>query len=162
MQKNVVVSRKGDVMEADVVALQDWDGFDSLAGYLQSQHHATPTEKLDGPESRVWKFSIGDSLISLHNNPDGNYFKATGDESQKALQKIVADLEQRLADPVPVESGSIRAAANQPCPQAGFWFTPAKVGSRRYFKLGDTMPDVGGDYGATIWQWDQNQDPPKF
>lgn len=157
MQKNVVVSRKGDVMEADVVALQDWDGFDSLASYLQSQHHATPTEKLDGPESRVWKFSIGDSLISLHNNPEGNYFKATGDRSQKALQKIVADLEQRLADPVPVDSGPTRAAASQPCPRDGVWFTPAGSGASRFFKAGEIMPEVGGDYGATIWQWSERQ-----
>jgi len=48
------------------------------------------------------------------------------------------------------------------CSRSGFWFTPAQVGSRRYFKSGDVMPSVGGDYGATIWQWDQNQDPPKL
>lgn len=53
-------------------------------------------------------------------------------------------------------------AANKPCPQAGFWFTPARLGSRRYFKSDEVMPDVGGDYGVTIWQWDQNQDPPKL
>jgi len=55
-----------------------------------------------------------------------------------------------------------RCEADEPCPQAGFWFTPAKVGSRRYFKSGELMPSVGGDYGVTIWQWDQNQDPPKL
>jgi hypothetical protein len=48
------------------------------------------------------------------------------------------------------------------CPEPGFWFTPAQAGSRRYFKSGDVMPEVGGDYGATIWQWDQNQEPPKL
>jgi hypothetical protein len=53
-----------------------------------------------------------------------------------------------------------RCEAGQPCPSEGFWFTPAQVGSRRFFKAGEVMPEVGGDYGATIWQWDQNQDPP--
>jgi hypothetical protein len=56
----------------------------------------------------------------------------------------------------------LRCEAGQPCPKDGFWFTPAQVGSRRYFKAGKAMPVVSGDYGATIWQWDQNQDPPKL
>jgi hypothetical protein len=55
---------------------------------------------------------------------------------------------------------SLRCDANKPCPRDGFWFTPAQPGSRRYFKQGDLMPEVGGDYGATIWQRDQNQDAP--
>lgn len=48
-------------------------------------------------------------------------------------------------------------AGNQPCPQTGYWFTPAKLHSRRHFKEGDIMPAVGSDYGSTIWQWDSNQ-----
>jgi len=50
-----------------------------------------------------------------------------------------------------------RCEAGQPCPRAGFWFTPAQANSRRHFKAGEVMPSVGGDYGATIWQWDQTQ-----
>jgi len=56
----------------------------------------------------------------------------------------------------------LRCEAGQPCPRAGFWFTPAQAGSRRLFKESEVMPSVGGDYGATIWQWDQNQDQPKL
>jgi hypothetical protein len=49
------------------------------------------------------------------------------------------------------------------CPRAGFWFTPAQAGSRRYFKAGEVMPKVEGDYGLTIWQWDEaSQEPPKL
>jgi hypothetical protein len=51
----------------------------------------------------------------------------------------------------------LRAQAGQPCPREGFWLTPAKTNSRRLFKAGEVMPDVGGDYGATIWQWDEPQ-----
>ena len=54
-----------------------------------------------------------------------------------------------------------RCEAGQPCPREGFWFTPAQTNSRHYFKSDEVMPELGGDYGATIWQWDQNQDPPK-
>jgi hypothetical protein len=52
--------------------------------------------------------------------------------------------------------------AGQPCPEAGWWFTPAKTGSRRYFKQGETMPSVGGDYGLTFWQWSPDQSAPKL
>ena len=61
-----------------------------------------------------------------------------------------------------VDVTRLRCAANEACLRTGFWFTPAQIGSRRYFRQGDVMPSVGGDYGATIWQWDQNQDPPKL
>lgn len=55
----------------------------------------------------------------------------------------------------------LRCEAGQPCPREGRWFTPAQADSARFFKAGEVMPELGGDYGATIWQWDQNQDPPK-
>lgn len=52
----------------------------------------------------------------------------------------------------------LRVEAGNPCPRSGYWFTPAKTDSRRRFEAGEVMPAVGGDYGATIWQWDQRQD----
>lgn len=62
----------------------------------------------------------------------------------------------------PLKAGvRLRCEAGRPCPREGFWFTPAQMGSGRYFKAGEQMPETGGDYGATIWQWDQNQDPDK-
>ena len=54
----------------------------------------------------------------------------------------------------------LRSAANRPCPKSGYWMTPAKSGSRRYFQQGETMPDVATDYGTTIWQWDIDQSDP--
>lgn len=51
----------------------------------------------------------------------------------------------------------------QPCPQTGWWLTPAKASSRRYFKVGEVMPAVqGSDYGSTFWQWDVDQSAPKL
>lgn len=51
--------------------------------------------------------------------------------------------------------------ANAPCPKTGWWFTPAKIGSRAFFKQGDIMPDFpGSDYGKVIWQWDMDQSHP--
>ncbi|MCX9158027.1 hypothetical protein OPU71_18030 [Niveibacterium sp. 24ML] len=55
------------------------------------------------------------------------------------------------------DAASLRCPANQPCPQAGWWSTPAKADSRRLFAAGEVMPEFGSDYGATIWQWDLDQ-----
>lgn len=54
-------------------------------------------------------------------------------------------------------NGPLRCPAGQPCPQAGWWSSPAEEDSRRQFAAGEVMPDFGSDYGATIWQWDLDQ-----
>jgi len=51
----------------------------------------------------------------------------------------------------------IRVEAGQTCLRTGFYFTPAKSNSRQNFKQGEVMPALGGDYGVTIWQWDEQQ-----
>lgn len=51
----------------------------------------------------------------------------------------------------------LRCPGGKSCPRAGYWSTPAKADSRRLFKQGDLMPELGADYGATIWQWDADQ-----
>ncbi|MBK1613895.1 hypothetical protein CKO44_10480 [Rubrivivax gelatinosus] len=53
----------------------------------------------------------------------------------------------------------LRAAAGEPCPRDGYWMTPAGTSTRRRFARGETMPEVGCDYGTTLWQWDDNQAP---
>jgi hypothetical protein len=58
-----------------------------------------------------------------------------------------------VAEPIQLK----RVAAGQPCLETGFYFTPAHPGSRRLFQKGDMMPDLGADYGRTIWQWDMKQ-----
>jgi hypothetical protein len=50
--------------------------------------------------------------------------------------------------------------AGSPCPESGWWFSPAQSGSRRYFKQGAVMPSLGGDYGDTFWQWSPDQSAP--
>lgn len=67
------------------------------------------------------------------------------------------------ADPMPSAINlHLRCEAGQPCPKSGYWMTPAKSGSRRYFQQGAPMPEVVSDYGSTIWQWDSDQSGPKL
>lgn len=52
----------------------------------------------------------------------------------------------------------IRVEGGQPCPQTGYWTTPAQQDSRRFFTAGDVMPIFEHSaYGATIWQWSDQQ-----
>jgi hypothetical protein len=51
----------------------------------------------------------------------------------------------------------LRCEGGHPCPQEGWWFTPAKLNSRRHFNHGEVMPVFTSDYGSTIWQWDERQ-----
>lgn len=51
-----------------------------------------------------------------------------------------------------------RVPAGQTCPRNGWWHTPAKPGSRRWFNEGEVFPAIeGSDYGATFWLWDEDQ-----
>lgn len=47
-----------------------------------------------------------------------------------------------------------RCEGGQPCPREGVWFSPARPDSRRHFRLGETLPALGGAWGLTIWQWE--------
>lgn len=60
-------------------------------------------------------------------------------------------------DATPVQEPRLRVEAGQPCPQTGYWFTPAHTNSRRHFTEGVFMPATHSDYGSTIWQWDNDQ-----
>ncbi len=63
----------------------------------------------------------------------------------------------------PIESAPKRIPAGKSVTQSGYWFTPAKQGSRRYFKLGDVFPEIESNpWGSTFWQWAPDQSDPKL
>lgn len=47
-----------------------------------------------------------------------------------------------------------RCIAGEACPRTGWWTTPAAL-ARRRFVAGAVMPELGGDWGTTVWQLDQ-------
>jgi len=74
-------------------------------------------------------------------------------EYSENLRKAVA-ADQARNEPKPPRS----VPAGQPCPQAGYWFTPAsRQPPRRFFNAGDIFPKIDSDYGSTFWQWSPNQ-----
>jgi hypothetical protein len=52
---------------------------------------------------------------------------------------------------------NVRIAGGQLCTEPGYYFTPSRAGSRQWFEGSEIMSDFNANYGATIWQWDQNQ-----
>ena len=78
-----------------------------------------------------------------HYSPYGNCFE---EESTK-LWYARFDRDEGNNTPSRIES-------NQPCTKDGYWFTPAKADSRRFFKQGDLMPCFNdSDWGDTLWYW---------
>lgn len=86
-------------------------------------------------------------------------------EDQRYKDGQVPDEEQFYPAPKPIRSVDDSAAPLQShcesghaCPSSGYWFTPARAGSRRHFERGDVMPAEHGDFGTTFWQRDANQE----
>lgn len=81
-------------------------------------------------------------------------------KDERYLDGVIPDEEKEYLQPIEERAREVmRCDANGPCPRAGYWFTPAQSGSRRYFKDGEIMPSFNSTYGLTIWQWDENQNP---
>lgn len=56
-----------------------------------------------------------------------------------------------------------RHQAGERCSRAGWWYTPARAASRRYFKQDDIFPTIGdSDYGDTFWLWSDDQSMPRL
>jgi hypothetical protein len=103
-------------------------------------------------------FIEGDAFYMAYVGIDPvTYHKLSEEPTTWTLVERASDSSNMAIAPSLIATGQLRCEAGQPCPQAGFWFTPAQTNSRRLFKQGDTMPSLGGDYGVTIWQWDQQQ-----
>ncbi|HEY4317382.1 MAG TPA: hypothetical protein VGN04_07255 [Herbaspirillum sp.] len=73
------------------------------------------------------------------------------------LVERISDTSSKSGMPSLLKPTAHRVPAGQPCPETGYYFTPAQQDSRRKFVQGDIMPELHALYGATIWQWDQTQ-----
>lgn len=78
------------------------------------------------------------------------------DDSQITSMVYPRDLVEyaRSYRPKDTEGITPKVYAGEVCTRTGYWFSPAKSDSRRFFKAGDTMPEFkGSSWGATIWYW---------
>ena len=97
---------------------------------------------------------VGEARFDKHtSNVWLRRFDAPSDELEVALNTRVHEL--------PAAASASRQASvpgGEPCPKAGWWFTPAQLDSRRYFDKGEIMPVIKrSSFGDTNWQ--QTGDP---
>ena len=121
-------------------------------GHLVQKEHQQPYEG-------YWAFEAA-AICVLHGIDDSSFrdhLVYPKDLADWARAHHVKDRVKLSAPSAAAAEERLRCEAGQPCPKTGFWFTPARAGSRQRFEAGQVMPEVGGDYGATIWQWDDVQ-----
>jgi len=158
-------------LPTETFVIESYDG----GVYIQAGPYPEPGHKEDGlPPAYVWlnrvlkpirttemAYCMGDEPGELAEDQGAwPYFTRFDAASDKLGASLVAGLDASSPPGVGGRSDQgirLRCEAGHPCPQTGFWFTPARAGSRQRFEVGQLMPEVGGDYGATIWQWDDTQ-----
>ena len=135
--------------------LDEW--YKSFEGCSWHDAHLVRHEYMS-PYNGYWAFEA--AAISVIQGVDDSQFRdhilypkdlADWARQNNSIGKLKAGASQRAAAP------RLRCVAGQACPRAGLWFTPARANSRRHFNHGEPMPEFGGDYGVTIWQWDAQQ-----
>lgn len=104
------------------------------------------------PPARVVRYS-GQTAAASDNSSE------IASEDQPCVWTLVVRTLEAIpaAQPTVAEPPTERVIAGQACPRSGVWFTPARIGSRRHFEQGETMPSLNSDFGITIWQWHPDQ-----
>lgn len=159
-------------LPAETFVVEPYDG----GVFIQAGPYPEPGHRDDGlPSAYVWLnrvlrpvraptmvYCMGDEPGQLATHQGAKEYFTRFDAASAKLaeysQTEAASTPDAAAKGSPPKSPqALRCEAGQPCPREGFWFTPARADSRRHFAYGEVMPKVGGDYGATIWQWDEQQ-----
>lgn len=145
--------------ENNETALKDLDRFlkrwyKDLAGTAWHDSHKPGESGQLGGYFGYWSFEAGAAVILLGIEDDSSLHKYL-----YYPKDLVAWCRANAALSASDEKSNIRlrCLAGQPCPRGGHWFTPAQANSRHRFAASELMPDVGGSFGATIWQWDESQ-----
>lgn len=133
--------------------LDNW--YKSFEGVPWHNGHLVVTDEYSNYEG-YWAFEAAAVcvLLGLDDTPFRDHMVYPKDLADWArAHKVTAS----LASPAGAQVLRLRCEAGEVCPQTGYWSTPAKADSRRRFQQGETMPELGAAYGATIWQWDSVQ-----
>ena len=146
--------------------------------FVQAGEYPEPGHKTDGlPPPYVWLnrvfkpiraptmvYCMGDEPGQLAQNHGARQYFTRFDAASEKLPPWPASndglqhqaRQQTTGGGVPANL-TLRCESGQPCPRAGYWFSPGSLNSRRQFQHAELMPDLGAAYGVTIWQWDQRQ-----
>ncbi|MGC1331059.1 PoNe immunity protein domain-containing protein, partial [Pseudomonas sp.] len=113
--------------------------------FAQAPWHDTHLVEEEGGYFGYWSFEAG-AIAYLYGIDDSqiNHMVYPKDLVQYARETGRRDH--------PEETLKVYAGGN--CTRSGFWYTPAKSNSKRFFSLGEFMPEFkDSSWGATIWYW---------
>ncbi len=133
--------------------LKHW--YKDLAGTGWHDSHKPDEQGNQGGYYGYWSFEAGAAVLLLGIEDDSSLYKYL-----YYPKDMVAWAREHTALSTPADKAGalrLRVMAGAPCPRTGYWFTPARENSRAHFEAGSNMPDVGSSWGATIWQWDEQQ-----
>lgn len=91
-----IVTEVDDGIDADINAIQDWEGFETLVRFLRTYYNANVDDAFDGPDTRTAKLSIGSTQLSVHHGPYGNSICSSGKTGISLVRRICVDLDKRL------------------------------------------------------------------
>lgn len=78
-----------------VLNFEGWDQFEQLVRYVERCLNGMITERVDGPDARVWSLSVKDHSITFtHNDMLGNCFFSEEESPGPVLQEVAAVLEK--------------------------------------------------------------------
>lgn len=114
------------------------------SAFKQAPWHDTHLQGEDGSYVGYWAFEAG-AIAFLYGI----------DDSRINHMIYPKDLVEYARNYRPVSGTQVeRVDAGQACVKTGYWFTPAKADSRRYFSQGEVMPKFTDSlWGDTIWYW---------
>jgi len=73
-----------------VLDFEGWDQFEELVRYVESSLHGIVTERVDGPDARVWTVSVKNHSITFtHNDILGNCFFSEAQTAPTVLQEVI-------------------------------------------------------------------------
>lgn len=126
-----------------------WVDGDAMLGFVQKNLNS-PELLDDGYFAKSHTPVLAPSLVAR------NAF--TSAPSKWCYVELVEGEFEKLEDEAdPLTFIERRFESGEECRMNGFYFTPASIDSRRYFRAGEMFPALGSAYGKAIWQWDQRQ-----
>ena len=73
-----------------VLNYDGWDQFETLVTYVQRSLNGVVTERIDGPDARVWTVSVQNCpIVFTHNDMLGNCFFLEEEKVAAVLRQVV-------------------------------------------------------------------------
>ncbi|MDD1968837.1 PoNi-like cognate immunity protein [Pseudomonas putida] len=142
--------------------LKRW--YKDLAGCAWHDAHKPNENGEQGGYFGYWSFEAGAAVILLGIEDDSSlhqYLYYPKDLVAWSRAHAAQYPDGGMTATATIQSTNIQAG--QACLKTGWWFTPTRADSRRFFQKGATFPAIeNSDYGATFWQWSPDQSGPSL